>query len=176
MAEVHERLDRIEAWHRVVHGARADWDSIFEGFQSTVDWPAFNYWRELAGHYPDAKVLLSVRDAGSWYKSISNTIYPRITRHLPEGAPEIDRRFQEMANKLVVQDTFGGQFEDKQSTIGLFNRHIETVRAMIDSARLLVFDVREGWEPLCRFFGVPIPDEPFPRLNDTASFQESEAD
>jgi hypothetical protein len=76
-----------------------------------------------------------------------------------------------MARKVILEDTFGNRFEDKAHAVEVFSRHIQAVRETIDPARLLVFDVKEGWEPLCRFLGVAQPDQPFPRLNDTATMQ-----
>jgi len=88
-----------------------------------------------------------------------------------ERVPELVRLQNEMARKAILAETFDNRFEDKPYTIEVFKRHNQEVRDTIDPARLLMFDVREGWAPLCRFLEVPIPDEPFPRLNDTASTQ-----
>jgi hypothetical protein len=169
MMEVYARPDHIDAWYRTSIDGKVDW-SVFDDFQSIVDWPAVHYWREIVARYPSAKVVLSLRDAESWYKSVSETIYGRLTTSLPADAPEERRRHRAMAKKIVLQDTFGGRFEDKRHAIDVFERHNEEVRASVDPSRLLVFNVKEGWEPLCGFLKVPIPDEPFPRLNDTASF------
>jgi hypothetical protein len=171
MFEVVERPDHIDMWHRLAFGGPMDWDLLFKDFQSTVDWPAARYWRELAAYYPDAKVLLSVRDPDAWFKSMSDTIFRGMTMRVPDSAPLPRRQQMAMARKIVAEDTFDGRFEDKTHAIAVFNRHNEEVRGSIDPARLLVFDVKEGWEPLCRFLGVPPPGEPFPRLNDTASIQ-----
>ncbi len=171
MFEVVERPDHIAMWHRLAFGGPMDWDLLFKDFQSTVDWPAARYWRELADHYPDAKVLLSVRDPEAWYKSVTDTIYRGMTMRMPDNVPEPRRQQMAMARKIVMEDTFDNRFEDKAYAIEVFNRYNQTVRETIDPARLLVFDVKEGWEPLCRFLGVPQPDEPFPRLNDTATIQ-----
>ena len=148
-----------------------DWDEIFRGFHATVDWPAARWWREIAAHFPEAKVLLSVRDPEAWYKSVTDTIYQPMKSPAPDGAPELVRLQSEMARKAILAETFDNRFEDKAHAIEVFERHNQEVRDAIDPARLLVFDVREGWGPLCRFLEVPIPDEPFPRLNDTATFQ-----
>jgi hypothetical protein len=171
MFEVIERPDHIQMWHRLVFGGSIDWDVLFRDFQSTVDWPAAHYWRELAGHYPDAKVLLSLRDPESWYKSVTDTIYQGMKMQLRETAPPARRTQGEMVRKLVLEDTFGGRFEDKAHAIEVYNRHNDAVRRTIPPDRLLVFDAKQGWEPLCRFLGVPIPPEPFPHLNDTATMQ-----
>jgi hypothetical protein len=171
MFEVIERPDHIDMWHRLAFRGTMDWDLLFKDFQSTVDWPAAHYWRELAAHYPEAKVLLSVRDPDGWYKSMTDTIYRGLTMRQPESFPEPRRRQMPMARKIILEDTFGNRFEDKAHAVEVFSRHIQAVRETIDPARLLVFDVKEGWEPLCRFLGVAQPDQPFPRLNDTATMQ-----
>ena len=171
MFEVMERPDHIEMWHRVAFGGPMDWDLLFRDFQSTVDWPAARYWRELAAHYPQAKVLLSVRDPEAWYKSMTDTIFRGMTMQIPDSAPLPRRQQMAMARMLVAEDTFDGRFGDKAHAIAVLNRHNDEVRAAIDPSRLLVFDVKEGWEPLCRFLGVPQPGEQFPRLNDTATIQ-----
>ena len=171
MMEVFPRPDHVAMWHRLAFGHSIDWDLIFRDFRSTVDWPAARWWREIAAHYPDAKVLLSVRDPEAWYKSMIDTIYQAMKAPAPDGVPEMVRLQNEMARKAVLAETFDNRFEDKAYAIEVFKRHTQEVRDAIDPARLLVFDVREGWAPLCRFLEVPIPDEPFPRLNDTATTQ-----
>ena len=175
MMEVFERPGHIDAWYQTSRDGKVDW-SLFNDYQSIVDWPAVRYWRELIAHYPSAKVVLSLRDAESWYKSAFETIYGRMMTPVPADAPEERRVHRAMARKIVLEDTFGGRFEDKRHAIGVFERHNDEVRATIDPSRLLVFNVKEGWEPLCRFLEVPVPDEPFPRLNDTASFLEWSAE
>jgi hypothetical protein len=170
MIEVIDHPDHGAAWHRTSLGGPIDW-SVFDGYRSVADWPAVAYWRELTEHYPTAKVVLSLRDAESWYKSVSETIYQRMISPLPADAPEERRTHRAMCKKIVLDDTFGGRFEDKQHAIEAFERHNESVRATIEPSRLLVYDVKEGWEPLCRFLEVSVPEDPFPRLNDTATFQ-----
>ena len=116
-------------------------------------------------------MLLSVRDPEAWYKSMTDTIYQPMKSPAPDGAPEIVRLQSEMVRKAILAETFDNRFEDKAHAIEVFKRHNQEVRDTIDPARLLMFDVREGWAPLCRFLEVPVPDEPFPRLNDTATTQ-----
>jgi hypothetical protein len=171
MVEVFPRPEHVAAWHRLAFEQSMDWDEIFRGFGATVDWPAARWWREIAAHFPDAKVLLSVRDSEAWYKSVTDTIYQPMKSPAPDGVPELVRLQSEMARKAILDETFDNRFEDKAHAIEVFRKHNQAVRDAIDPARLLVFDVREGWGPLCRFLEVPIPDEPFPRLNDTATFQ-----
>jgi hypothetical protein len=171
MMEVFPRPQHVAMWHRLAFGHPIDWDELFRGFRSTVDWPSARWWREIAARYQDAKVLLSVREPEAWYKSMSDTIYQPLKEPAPNDAPEIVRLQSEMVRKAILLETFDNRFEDKAHAIDVFKRHTQEVHDTIDPARLLTFDVREGWEPLCRFLEVPIPDEPFPRLNDTATTQ-----
>jgi sulfotransferase family protein len=171
MAEVFPRPDHVAMWHRLAFEHSMDWDLLFRDFHATVDWPSARWWREIAAHYPEAKVLLSVRDPEAWYKSMIDTIYQPMKSPVPDSVPEIVRLQSEMARKAILTETFDNRFEDKAHAIEVFKRHTQEVLDTIDPARLLVFDVKEGWAPLCRFLEVPIPDEPFPRLNDTATTQ-----
>lgn len=171
MMEVFPRPDHVAKWHRLAFEHQMDWDELFRGFNATVDWPAARWWREIAAHFPAAKVLLSVRDPEAWYKSMVDTIYQPMKSAAPNNAPELMRLQNEMVRKAILDETFDNRFEDKAHALAVFNRHTQEVRGAIAPQRLLVFDVREGWAPLCRFLEVPIPDEPFPRLNDTATTQ-----
>ena len=171
MMEVFPRPEHVGMWHRLAFENQIDWEALFAGFQATVDWPSARWWREIADHYPNAKVLLSVRDPEAWYKSMIETIYQPMKSSAPDDAPELLRMQNQMVRKAILGETFDNRFEDKAHALEVFARHTQEVRDAIAPSRLLVFDVREGWAPLCRFLDVPIPDEPFPRLNDTATTQ-----
>ena len=172
MLEVAANPGHAELWHAAAD-APADWTALFGDYRSTVDWPGARFWREISQHFPAAKVLLSVRDADRWYESVKNTIFAAMSRGMPEGAPEILRRQGEMARRIVIEDTFGERFEDRAHAIGVYERHNQDVRdAFAESGRFLEFEVAQGWEPLCAFLDKPVPDEPFPRVNDTDSFRE----
>jgi hypothetical protein len=171
MMEVFPRPDHVAMWHGLAFGGKIDWDLLFRDFSATVDWPSTRWWREIAAHFPDAKVLLSHRDPEAWYKSMNDTIYQPMKHPARDDAPELVRMQNQMARKAIMEETFDNRFEDKAHAIEVFKRHNQEVRDTIDAKRLLVFDVREGWEPLCRFLEVRVPSEPFPRLNDTASTQ-----
>jgi Sulfotransferase domain len=171
MMEVFPRPDHVAMWHRLAFGNPIDWDLMFRDFRAAVDWPSARWWREIAAHFADAKVLLSVRDPEAWYKSMSETIYQPMKYPAPAHAPDLVQMQNEMVRKAILAETFDNRFEDKAHAIEVFNRHNQEVRDTIEPKRLLVFDVREGWGPLCRFLEVPVPSEPFPRLNDTASTQ-----
>jgi hypothetical protein len=135
-----------------------------------VDWPAASFWREITAQYPAARVILSVRSAESWYRSVHDTIYTALrSAALPADHPLY--AWWEMSNRLVFEQTFGGRFEDRAHAIGVYERHNEAVRRAIAPERLLVFEAAQGWEPLCDFLGVAAPDAAFPRVNTTEEFR-----
>ncbi len=169
MSEVFEHPPHIAIWQDAADGKPVDWRALFAEYNAAVDWPACNYYRELMDVYPDAKALLTVRDPEKWYESAMNTIY--FTNSLETDDPSLQQRYR-MINNTVWRNVFDDRFDDKEHAISVFNRHIDEVKQHVPAERLLVYEVGQGWEPLCTFFGVPVPDEPFPRLNDTASFQQ----
>jgi hypothetical protein len=172
MFEVLQNPEQMKHWVKAVRGEPVDWDAVFEGYRAAVDWPSAHFWRELAEYYPDAKVLHSVRDPAAWYESVKNTIYQAITSGAaPADVPAAISEFRGAVREMIVERTFGGSFEDRERMLAMFDEHTETVKATIPPERLLVYDVAEGWEPLCRFLGCPVPDEPFPRTNTTDEFR-----
>ena len=167
-----ENPDQIAMWDAVADGRLRDWDKVFDGFQSQVDWPGCRYWRELADHYPDAKIILSVRDPDAWVKSFLSTIAPYMTKRGEHGDDHRNHK-SEMAHKIIANQTFGGDFTTPTHLKQVYLEHIATVQATIPATRLLTYDVRQGWEPLCAFLGVPMPDAPFPNTNSSTEFQET---
>lgn len=170
-----------DGWEAVVRGEQVRWSVLLGGYRSAVDWPACAFWRDLTEAYPDAKVILTVRDPDRWYASVRSTLYqsshrPRLGVNgllmwLEDQLDSDLRRRRQISRAVIWQGTFGSRFEDRDYAIGIFQRHNAEVQAGVAADRLLVFDVAYGWEPLCAFLGVPVPDEPFPHLNDTAAFQ-----
>ena len=175
MFEFMEHPEHAKYWDAASKGKPVDWDALFEGYQSTLDWPGCSYYQELMQRYPDAKVLLTVRDPEKWYQSAQKTIFSA-----PGGLGGFLRfllRPQQLRSGLIVRrilfkGTFGGKVKDKAHTVRVFEEHIEEVKRTVPEERLLVYNVKEGWGPLCTFLEVSIPDEPFPHLNDAGSFQE----
>jgi hypothetical protein len=165
MVENEEHPERFALWDEALRQKTADepidWRPLLTGFQAIVDWPGAYFWRELTTAHPEAKVVLTVRDPERWVDSISATIFAMSDEQLPEGSRDI-----------IFTRTFNDRLTDRAHCLAIFAQHVQAVRETIAPNRLLVFDVREGWEPLCAFLGVPVPvDEPFPHVNDTAAFQ-----
>ncbi|MBL4583206.1 MAG: hypothetical protein JKX83_01185 [Pseudomonadales bacterium] len=171
MVEVQNNPTHSDFWRSAADGGHVNWDTMFENYDSTVDWPACHFWKPLAEHFPQAKVLLSVRDPEKWYASVSNTIYKFFSQPLPdESSKEFAHRY--MTQKIIAELTFSNRFTDKEFAISVYEKHIETVKNTISEDRLLVFNVADGWLPLCDFLNVPVPDVDFPRVNSTAEFQQ----
>lgn len=165
MEEVLASPDATARWTDV--GPDADWDALFRGYRSTVDWPGARFWRELAAHYPAAPVILTVRDRDVWYDSTDTALYrPYVRVRDGNGVAAM----KAMLGSVIWDGTFHGRFADRDHALRVFDEHIAAVRREIPAERLLVFEVAQGWAPLCDFLGVPVPDAPFPRLNDRASF------
>ncbi|MGP3972309.1 sulfotransferase family protein [Streptomyces sp. 6N223] len=170
MLHMLEQTEDIPRWEKVASGQDISWSEVFAGYRSSVDWPGARYWREITAAFPEAKVILTVRDPESWYDSVSNSIYPAAMAAPPPGAPPTFARLREMSLKVVWDGLFGGRFADKDHAMRVFTENNDAVKREIDADRLLVFEVGQGWEPLCAFLGVPVPDEPFPRSNDREQF------
>ena len=182
MIEVFEHPEHAGFWQAAWRGEPVDWDGLLGGYEAAVDWPACTFYEELLQRYPDARVLLSVRDPERWYESTRDTIYQiskitagsRLSRAVfafvglfVSGVFEIGR----MGNEIIWQGTFDGRFEDRSHAIEVFLRHNEEVKRRVPAEKLLVFEVKEGWGPLCEFLGVEAPDKPFPRLNDATQMR-----
>jgi len=150
-----------------------DWEAVFEGFGSQMDWPGAAYWKELSDYFSDAKVILTVRDENSWFESIRQTIVPSVLigRDL-EDNPDA-QSLAEMIYQTVYLPLFKGRLEEQDYAIEVYKKHIANVKATIPKNRLLTFDVKEGWEPLCSFLNVEVPDLPFPKSNSTEEFIET---
>jgi hypothetical protein len=175
MFEVRDHPEQLPYWQAAARGELPDWDEVFANYRACVDWPSARFWREIAAHYPDAKVLLTLRDPDQWFDSVHATIYPVIMSG-EEREPGRFRDTMEMAWKIIVEQTFGGRLDDRDHAIAVFRAYQEEVRRTIAPERLLAYDVSQGWEPLCAFLEVPVPDTPFPRTNTSKEFREKRPD
>ena len=184
MVEVFQHPEHVPQWEAATRGEAIDWRQLLERYQATVDWPGCSFYKQLMEVYPDAKVLLTVRDPEKWYESVTSTIYRphRIAKSTPAFSPfsiitNITKssspfaRHTALVDDLIWGGTFHNRIEDKEYAIAIFKQHIEEVKRYVPPEKLLVFNVKEGWKPLCDFLGVEIPpDKPFPYLNDRANF------
>ncbi len=163
MSEVLGNPGHVDKWLDVAAG-NPDWNSIFGNYEATVDFPASTYWRELADAYPEAKVILSVRDAESWFQSTQKTIFSKDLQALYAGT-----KWGRMI-KATIDDHLGGDINDKESVIAAFHAHNARVAEAFSADRLLKFEAKDGWAPLCKLLDLPVPDEAFPHINSKEEF------
>ncbi|HUB85830.1 MAG TPA: sulfotransferase [Rhizomicrobium sp.] len=166
MSEVFQHQEQVPHWDRAAMGEKMNWDDIFAPYRASCDWPSCAFYKELATYYPQAKVILTLRDPKSWYKSVSDTIMPAMRKPEPGKPAPLPGIF---APLLIGEKTFGNDFSEAHM-IDVFNRHNDEVKRTIPADRLLVFQATEGWGPLCEFLGKPVPDAPYPKANSTDEF------
>lgn len=165
MVEILRKPDHLRHWSQIMRGGNPDWQTLFNGYQSAVDWPVAAYYRDLMAVYPEAKVILTVRDPCSWHRSIMTTFYQarrafvvRVTQLFPTL-----HQFLTGMESALWQGIFQNKLEDREHATKIFKSHIEEVKRVVPARRLLVFEARQGWEPLCTFLNVPVPaDKPYP--------------
>ncbi|MEN3536312.1 sulfotransferase family protein [Microbispora sp. ZYX-F-249] len=184
MVDVFDHPWQIRSWLAAATAREVDWDRLLLGYESCVDGPTSIYWRQLAEHYPKAKVILTTRDPDRWLTSMRRTLFaqrrrieslPGRTAVLLSSLLRTDlAAFVGMVDTTLDARTFATPADrEPERAIRLFEEHAARVIAAIPAERLLVFDAADGWNPLCAFLGVPVPDEPFPRVNGATDFTRS---
>ena len=158
MAELFADPSRVPMWLAAADG-HPDWEAVFNGFPATTDYPACSFWRELAAACPQAKVILTVRDADKWFESTQETIFSERMSERIGNSPL--RPFFEK----TIWKAFGDKIHDRAFMTAEFKRHNAEVQNALPKQRVLVYEVKQGWEPLCKFLGVPVPSTPFPHVN-----------
>jgi len=169
MQTVHQHPEHAALWRRAMQG-EPDWPAIFGDCRAVADEPAAMFWKTLADTWPNSRVIMNTRPAGDWYDSVLGTVYAAIQRR----HNDTDAGFEvlSLANDLVFDGLFEGDFLDREKAIRIFEARTREVIDTVDPERLLAYSVSEGWDPLCEFLGVPVPATPFPRANTRAEFRE----
>jgi hypothetical protein len=180
MSELIQNPEQVKYWQTLQAGKEPDWNDLFKGYKATVDFPGCMYYKQMMVKYPDAKVILTMRDADKWWQSAHDTIYSAsantrmrvVMRIMGFFLPKLKRmsRVFDFANTVIWEKMFSGRFLDKEFAKPIFNKFNEEVIASVPKDKLLIFEVKQGWEPLCTFLNVPVPNEPFPKVNDTEEF------
>jgi Sulfotransferase domain len=180
MATVFEKGQAPE-WRDVLDGRRSAAD-LLAGYEATVDWPGSYYAKDLAEAFPDAKIVLSERDPESWANSMVKTIWAlfyadNLMRHLSDARSSIDPGWKSYLAMMEEMWHNAGLFKDGSETTPqhlaeAFVRRNEEFKAALPSDRLLVWSAKDGWEPLCAFLELPVPNQPFPEINDSGHFAE----
>lgn len=166
MIEVFAHPEEMPTWTEAIDGKEIDWGDLMKGYTAQVDWPGASFWPELSAANPDALVILSTRDPDMWYTSCSNTIFAGLQ-------PMADAGDAWMSAVLrLLGERFSDQLGDRDAMIGAYRRHNDAVRAAIPKSRLLEWTPSDGWEPICARLGLPVPSEPFPKVNTTTEFRQ----
>jgi hypothetical protein len=157
---------QVPLWAAAVKG-RPDWEAIYDGYESAVDWPTAAFYRELYSAFPSAKYVLTVRSPDRWVESFSETIYKLMAGR--DDAPKDMQAWFDMADGVLTRSGFPAGLGVADLKMA-FTAHTEAVKAAIPAHQLLIYQVRDGWGPLCAFLDKPVRADPFPRSNDRGEF------
>jgi len=163
-----KRPHHLSFFLRAWRGKRVNWKGFFHKYNSVVDWPTCSFYKDLMTEFPDAKILLNVRDPEAWYDSMFETIYA-IQPAFPWWFP---RSVRKIHDEIIWNGNLRGVFNDRKKAIAVYKEWIDDVIITVPADRLLVFNLKEGWKPLCDFLGVPVPErKAFPHINERKSFK-----
>ena len=168
MGEVFADLDSVSTWHAAIDGAPTDWNSLLAGYRATLDWPAVTCWRDIAAANPDALVLLSTRsDAEEWWNSVSKTLFAVLGRDFPPHLRPMRAMNEAMFERLTPR------WRDRDAAMMAYDTHNAAVRAEVPGDRLIDWQPRDGWDPICSALDIPVPNIAFPHANTSDDFQRS---
>jgi Sulfotransferase domain len=172
MIELFKHPEHVQVWEQALDGHTPDWDTLFAGYRATGDWTGAAFFAEHAEAYPDAIVLLSVRDADDWWRSFRDTMLESLQSEVDNADPW--ERALAPARQLTIRllaDRFTPDWADEVAAKAAFERHNAAVRTAIAPGRLVEWRAGDGWEPICAALGRPVPADPFPHVNTTADFR-----
>ena len=158
----------IPLWVAAAQG-KPEWSKNYKGFNSAVDWPTASFWQELASHFPNAKFVLTLRSTASWVQSFSETIQKLLAAK--DQAPPQMLPFIDMGIAVLGKAGFNAT-QDHEALAKAFEAHTNAIKASLPKNRLLVYEVKDGWAPLCNFLDKPVPADPFPKTNNREDFWE----
>jgi hypothetical protein len=163
MRELLAHPDHVRVWHGAALGVLPNWQAFFAGYAAAVDSPVAYFWEELIATFPEALVVLSVRDSEDWWRSASQTIY---SSDRLQKTPEWLAMRQALYTSRWITNV-----QDRELAIRAFEAHNAQVRRTVPAHRLLIWQPGDGWEPICRALQLAIPDAPFPHANTRAEWQ-----
>ena len=171
MLEVMENPLQLAHWKAIRAGEPVNWSEVFESYNSQVDWPGAHVWHETSIAFPDARIIHTERPEDDWWASFNGTIGKFFASYKEMDLPPYVFDLFDTMNDLVIKQTFD-DFTDRDSSISAYRLNNEKVRDTIPAERLLVFNVADGWEPLCHFLELPVPDSAFPHRHPKREFWE----
>ena len=183
MKELLVKPEKLHYWMKLDETGDTDWEGLYEGYDASVDFPAYSWYKEHMKKYPDAKIILTIRDFEDWYKSVYSTVWQAGPQTPLEKIKMIGKLLTNSRVRKVVKcikffkkvffaDELKGKFMDKEFAKKVWEDHIKAVKAYVSQEKLLVYDVRDGWGPICEFLNVPEPTEQLPHLNKKENFKE----
>ncbi len=180
MIELMNHPDQLIYFEKAERGEEVNWEELFQGYHSACDMPVIRYYKQLIEKYPEAKVIHTTRDPEAWFKSMTQTIFwainPSPVRiislmiRIPFSSTLRKRLRILKYNGRMVNEFFGHDMKNKESVISSFNEYNKQVLNTIPKDKLLIYDVKSGWDPLCHFLNVPVPAIPFPKVNTKDEF------
>lgn len=180
MVELFQQPERLKYFKKAEKGEEVNWNELFNGYKAAVDYPVARYYKQITEFYPEAKVIHTLRDPEEWFESASATIFwaskpysiriLKLAFHLPFSSEARRRIPVLMYNRKLSELEFGKDLENKEKVIKRYNKHYEEVIKTIPDDKLLLFDPKSGWEPLCRFLKLPVPLIPYPKSNTRKEF------
>ncbi|THC99771.1 hypothetical protein EYZ11_000701 [Aspergillus tanneri] len=158
-----------------------EFDALLGHCDVVIDSAASLFSAELVVAYPDAKVILnSRRDLAAWQRSVIKTIVPIqeswflwTMRWFESDLWWLWQFYMVHGYPGLFRATYDGSIREAIQHQWVYRDHCSMARGMVPKDRLLEWTVEEGWEPLCKFLGKPVPDEPFPRTNDASGFEKN---
>lgn len=164
----------VKYWVELFDTGKTDFDVLFDGFTASTDFPGFFAYKALLKKYPESKFILTTRDLDSWYDSIHKTVFQAVTSFFAKETPTDSMRRVEGVFQLLDRYLFGqffnGTFTDKEKTLSIVKAYLQEVKQNIPDGQMLVYEISEGWEPLCDFLDLPVPDLEFPYKNKREDF------
>lgn len=172
MSVVLNKPDHLKFWSDLAFGVididDVDWKGLMQGFAATTDLPTAYYFESLSKAFPYAKVILSVRDEEAWADSYCRLIKGGQSFRFIRFLPPLNRLwpFGERMHQLIFgKEVVHGNTVDRAAILAGYRRHNRKVMSTVGNERLLVFNVQQGWKPLCDFLGKEVPATSFPFLN-----------
>ncbi|MCP3943860.1 MAG: sulfotransferase family protein [Desulfobacteraceae bacterium] len=169
MFELAQNPSHIDFWNLAIDGKPVNWKEFFHAYDSAVDWPTAAFLPELLGEYPEAKVILTVREPEEWYRSIKNTVFIGLSNGHKSQNPATQQRMA-MGKRLILDGVFSGKYKDEQHCLNVYKNHVEDIKKLVPPERLLSYNLSQGWDPLCKFLDVKVPDQSLPHTNTRADF------
>jgi Sulfotransferase domain len=185
MDELLQHPDGLTYFQKADRGENVNWNELFTGYKSAVDYPVARYYKQIIAAYPEAKIIHTIRDPESWYNSAMDTIFwaskPSLGRILKmlirmPFSSVVRKRFPVLKyNGAMIAAIYGKDLKNKAEVIRRYNEiNAETLNT-IPKDRSLVYEVKTGWEPLCNFLNVLVPTISFPKSNTRDEFRKNVA-